>query len=395
MWLPLATCRYVLSIGDSGVLDIPIDFIEGRQLKPGEEAYSDLPKRSNESATLYEHCVRAINRGLKFGSHGQPLMGGGDWNDGMNLVGEHGRGESVWLAFFQYEVLTQFSKVAKLYGDQPFAQLCLNQASQIQINIEKHGWDGEWYLRAFFDDGRPLGSSDNVECQIDSLPQSWAVLSGAGDRNRSRQAMEAVDRRLVDRQCAVIKLFDPPFDTSDVNPGYIKGYVPGVRENGGQYTHAAIWSAMAFAKLGEKQRAWELLSLINPVNHSTSADKIKIYKVEPYVVAADVYAVQPHNGRGGWTWYTGSAAWMYRLILESLLGIRLEVDTLHFAPCVPEHWREFQVAYRYRNTLYNITLRPGDDNVQRGKIKVDGEVIGETFLRLLDDLKDHDVEVHY
>lgn len=395
LWLPLATSRYVLSIGDLGVLDVPIEFIEGRQLKPGEEAYSDLPKRSDESATLYEHCVRAINRGLRFGIHGLPLIGGGDWNDGMNLVGENGKGESVWLAFFLFDVLTQFSKVAERVGDQPFAKNCLSHAAQLQASIEKNGWDGEWYRRAYFDDGRPLGSNENAECQIDSLPQSWAVLSGAGDSMRSRKAMAAVERRLVDREHSIIKLFDPPFDTSDVNPGYIKGYVPGVRENGGQYTHAAIWAAMAFASLGEKQRAWELLAMINPLTHTSTTDGMDIYKVEPYVIAADVYAVEPHAGRGGWTWYTGSAGWMYRLIFESLLGIRLEVDTLYFSPCVPDHWREFQVNYRFRNTNYAITLKPADPSQQRGGVIVDGEVQAGQGLRLIDDQENHSVEVRY
>lgn len=267
-----------MSTGDTGVLDKRIHFIEGRQVNLNEEAYADVPSISDQSATLYDHCVRSITHGLRFGRNGLPLIGCGDWNDGMNLVGAQGRGESVWMAFFLFEVLTQFSKVATLYGDRAFAEKCSEQLASLQKNIEQNGWDGEWYRRAYFDDGRPLGSSSNSECQIDSIPQSWSVLSGAGNRERSRMAMNAVDSRLIDRNNGIIKLFDPPFDKSDLNPGYIKGYVPGVRENGGQYTHAAIWTAMAFAKLGDAKRAWELVSLINPVRHGDSSDKVQTYK---------------------------------------------------------------------------------------------------------------------
>ncbi|HEX2860440.1 MAG TPA: protein ndvB, partial [Lacunisphaera sp.] len=311
LWLPFVTCRYVTSVADRGVLDEKISFLEGRLVKLEEEAYYDLPNRTDETATLYQHCVRAIERGLKFGAHGLPLMGCGDWNDGMNRVGHEGRGESVWLAFFLYDVLTQFAGLARDRGD-VFADRCLAVAATLQANIEQHAWDGAWYRRAWFDNGEPLGSAGSAECQIDSLPQSWAVLSGAGDPARARQAMSSVDQRLVRRADRLIQLFDPPFDHSPQNPGYIKGYIPGVRENGGQYTHGAIWTAMAYAQLGETEQAWELFALLNPANHGRTGRQIATYKVEPYVVAADVYAVAPHTGRGGWTWYTGSAGWMYR-----------------------------------------------------------------------------------
>ena len=321
LWLPLAVCRYVLSTGDTGVLDESVYFLEGRAVKPEDDAYYDLPNRSEESASLYQHCVRAIINGLKFGDHGLPLIGSGDWNDGMNMIGIKGKGESIWLGFFLYEVLTQFTKIASQQGDMQFVERCKSEAHKLQSNIEENGWDGEWYRRAYFDDGSPLGSASNQECKIDSIAQSWSVLSGAGDTKRSRMAMESLDKNLVRREHNLIQLLDPPFDKSNLNPGYIKGYVPGVRENGGQYTHAAIWAAMAFAALGDSKRAWELLAIINPINHTTSPKDIATYKVEPYVVAADIYAVTPHTGRGGWTWYTGSAGWMYRLIVESLLGI--------------------------------------------------------------------------
>jgi cellobiose phosphorylase len=393
LWLVSATCRYVLSTGDTGVLDEPIPFVEGRPVNPEEDSYYDLPDRSEKTASLYEHCVRAILRGLRFGEHGLPLIGSGDWNDGMNLVGEQGKGESVWLGFFLYDVLMRFTEVARMRGDLSFVERCQGEAVRVRRYVELFGWDGEWYRRAYFDDGSPLGSASNPECQIDSVAQSWSVLSGAGEAERSRMAMEAVEKRLVRRDHRLIQLLDPPFDKSTLNPGYIKGYVPGVRENGGQYTQGAIWAAMAFAALGDNRRAWELLAMMNPVTHARSAEEIATYKVEPYVVAADVYALAPHTGRGGWTWYTGSAGWMYRLIVESLLGLRLEVDKLRVTPCLPADWRTFKVHYRYRETVYHIAVLQTLLGIGETRITVDGVERPDKMIPLVDDRQDHSVEV--
>ena len=393
LWLPQAACRYIQATSDNAVLNETVSFLEGRPVPPEEDSYYDLPSQSDTTATLYEHCVRAILRGLPKGEHGLPLMGTGDWNDGMNLVGIKGQGESVWLAFFLFDTLVRFSPVARAHGDTAFAQECLTQAEQLRLAIDQHGWDGGWYRRAYFDDGTPLGSTENAECQIDSISQSWSVLSGAGDPVRSRTAMNALDQRLVRRDNALIQLLDPPFNSSTMNPGYIKGYVPGVRENGGQYTHAAIWAAMAFAASGDSERAWECFNLINPVHHGNSAEAIATYKAEPYVVAADVYAVAPHTGRGGWTWYTGSASWMYRLVLESLLGLQIEAGQLRIKPCLPVGWPGFTVHYRYFKTQYTIVVQQTHGTMDSLSVTVDGQLQPTAAVNLIDDQVNHSVEV--
>ena len=388
LWLPLAASRYVQVTGDATVLDEQAHYIEGRLVKPDEDSYYDMPARSPQSGDLYEHCVRAIRNGLKFGVHGLPLIGSCDWNDGMDKVGEEGKGESVWLAWFLIEVLRQFAPVAEARGDTDFAALCRSEADKLAANVEQNAWDGQWYRRAYFDDGTPLGSHENEECQIDSISQSWGVLSGAADPERVKGAMAQVDARLVRRDYGLIQLLDPPFDKADLNPGYIRGYVPGVRENGGQYTHAAIWTVMAFAQLGETDKAWELMRLINPVQHASDADNVAVYKVEPYVVTADIYAVAPHVGRGGWSWYTGSSGWMYRLILESLLGVRRTGGTLAMAPRLPADWEGFTLSYRYGTSRYLIRVTRG-----AAALVVDGQFQADGVITLVDDGAEHAVEL--
>ncbi|MGY0652740.1 GH36-type glycosyl hydrolase domain-containing protein [Luteimonas sp. A537] len=394
LWLPLATCRYVEATGDRDVLNERMTYVEGRQVDPDEESYYDLPSRSGLRETLYQHCVRGLQRALDlFGERGLPLIGTGDWNDGMNRVGEGGRGESVWLGFFLYDVLNRFNGLARDRGDLLFAERCLERATQLRQALEDHAWDGAWYRRAWFDNGMPLGSAQSDECTIDSISQSWSVLSGAADPVRARQAMESLDQRLVRRDAGLVQLLDPPFDKTGQDPGYIRGYVPGVRENGGQYTHAAVWATIAFAELGDHARAWELFRMINPIHHGGTAERIATYKVEPYVVAADVYAVEPHVGRGGWTWYTGSAGWMYRLVVESLLGLRLEGDTLRLSPCIPPDWPGYRVRYRYRDTVYRIHVRQEAGKGMSPRLLVDGMEQPGLVVPLRDDHAQHAVEL--
>jgi cyclic beta-1,2-glucan synthetase len=394
LWLPLATSRYVVATGDASVLDQAVNFLEGRPIRAEDDSYYDLPTRSDEKADVYQHCVRAILHGLRYGTHGLPLMGSGDWNDGMNLVGSQGKGESVWLAFFLCHVLKEFATVARLRSDVVFADRCEKESLLLGQRIEYNAWDGEWYRRAYFDDGTPLGSIGNEECRIDSIAQSWSVLSGTGDGERSRKAMGAVHERLVRRDGALIQLLDPPFDKSALDPGYIRGYVPGVRENGGQYTHAAVWAAMAFAALGDGARAWDLTAMINPVNHALTDESARRYMVEPYVVAADVYALPPHTGRGGWTWYTGSAGWMYRLVVESLLGLNREGDRLRLAPCLNPEWSGFAMRYRYRQTLYHITVSRNEvAGPEAISVTVDGIAQASNVVLLVDDGNEHRVDV--
>ncbi|MEO5648724.1 MAG: glucoamylase family protein [Ginsengibacter sp.] len=393
LWLPYAVTKYLNATGDLGILKESRGFLECRLLHEGEDSLYDLPISGNSSADLYEHCVRAIKHSLHFGKHGLPLIGSGDWNDGMDLVGNEGKGESVWLAFFLYDILINFEKVAAGYGDAVFSETCKTEAIKLQSNIEKSAWDGEWYKRAWFDDGTPLGSKENEECKIDAISQSWSVLSNAAPIERRKKAMDSLNKYLVKRDMKIIQLLDPPFDKSNLNPGYIKGYVPGVRENGGQYSHAAIWTLMAFAALGDREKTYELFSLIQPINHALDAEATEVYKVEPYVMAADVYANETHRGRGGWTWYTGSAGWMYQFIIGSLLGMELEIDRLKFTPSFPEEWPAVSITYRYKSATYFIKVHQRK-STEESCWKMGSDQGKGNSIPLKDDGMQHEVEIH-
>jgi cellobiose phosphorylase/uncharacterized membrane protein len=392
LWLPFVTSRYVNTTGDLTVLSEVVSYLQGRKLNLEEESYYDLPIVSDDRASVYDHCKRAIKNALRFGEHGLPLMGSGDWNDGMNMVGIQGKGESVWLAFFLYDVLNRFIKVATHQGDLEFVSECEKQATLLMKNVNTHAWDGEWYKRAYFDDGTPLGTSANDECKIDAISQSWSVLSNGGEADRSITSMKSANKFLINRDKGIIQLLEPPFDVSELNPGYIKGYVPGVRENGGQYSHAAIWMVMAFAKLGDNEMTSELLKMINPIHHGTTADQVSTYKVEPYVMAADVYGVAPHIGRGGWTWYTGSAGWMYQLILESFLGFNREGNMLKFKPCIPKDWKSFSLVYRFQETNYNIHIH--QDGSTGKSLQMDGVLQTEDTIQMMNDGKEHEINLY-
>ena len=395
VWLAYCAVQYIDTTGDAAVLDERLPFLEGRALRPEEHDAFFMPGVSDETATLFEHCARALDHGLRVGEHGLPLFGTGDWNDGMNRVGEKGKGESVWLGWFLQTTLMSFAPIAAARGEHTRAAHWLAHAAALQTSLER-AWDGDWYRRGYFDDGTPLGSASSAECRIDSIAQSWSVISGAADSGRASRAMVNVDNQLVQQEAGLVLLFTPPFDQIPHDPGYIKGYPPGIRENGGQYTHAATWTVIAHAILGQGTQAAKLFSLLNPINHASTRADVQRYKVEPYVMAADVYSVAPHVGRGGWTWYTGSASWMYRAGLEWILGFRVRAGKLVLTPCIPANWPRFEIVFRHASARYEILVEnPHGVSGGVAQVELDGKKLpaGETHIVLADDGRTHEVRV--
>jgi cyclic beta-1,2-glucan synthetase len=395
LWLPYAVIHFIEVTGDRTVLDEVVPFLEGDALAEGQHESYFQPRVSETRATLFEHCARALDRSLAVGNHGLPLMGTGDWNDGMNRVGRRGKGESVWLGWFLHTILWEFAKVAATRGAHTRAETWRLHVSALKAALEREAWDGDWYRRAYFDDGTPLGSATNPECRIDSIAQSWGVISGGAEPGRGARAMAAVEQHLVRRPEGLIALFTPPFDRTPLDPGYIKGYVPGIRENGGQYTHGAVWTVLAFAALGDGDKAGELFRMLNPINHTTSRANVQRYKVEPYVVAGDVYAEPPHVGRGGWTWYTGAAGWLYRAGMEWILGFRVRGTALCMDPCIPRTWPGYSIRFRYHSALYDIAV-DNPRGVTRGVAlaELDGKPLAASAnIPLVDDGAVHQIRI--
>jgi cyclic beta-1,2-glucan synthetase len=396
IWLAYCTNQYVSATGDAAVLDAPLPFLSGPVLGEHEHEAYFQPGVTETKVSLFEHCALGLDRALATGQHGLPLIGTGDWNDGLSRVGEGGKGESVWLGWFLYTTLLAFAPVAEGRGETARAAVWRSHAQALKASLEENAWDGGWYRRGYFDDGTPLGSSASGECRIDAIAQSWAIISGAADPARAARAMAAMDEQLIRRHDRLALLFTPPFDRTPLDPGYIKGYPPGLRENGGQYTHAAIWSVIAFALMGDGDKAAELFSMLNPINHALTSGDAYRYKVEPYVIAADIYSASGHVGRGGWTWYTGSAGWMYRAGLESILGLRREGATLSIDPRIPRTWPRFEITVRHGSARYEIAVEnPHGKGGGIGEAHLDGETIDARPLRvrMVDDGKSHTVRI--
>jgi cyclic beta-1,2-glucan synthetase len=393
VWLPYVADFYVRVTGDAGLLDEAAPYLRMRGLLPEEHEVYDLPEPSGQVGAVYDHCLRALRRASTEGPHGLPLIGVGDWNDGMNRVGAEGKGESVWLAWFLIATLRGFADRCDARGDGAAGAELRARADRYVEAVETHGWDGEWYRRAYYDDGTPLGSAQSDECRIDSIAQSWSVISGGGDPARQAMAMRSLERHLV-REDVGILLLTPPFDRTAHDPGYIKGYLPGVRENGAQYTHAALWAVLATAMRGDGERAFELFQMLNPLERTRTPEEVETYRTEPYVVAADVYSARGHVGRGGWTWYTGSASWMYRVALEAILGLTVRGDRFRVDPRVPAAWPELRIEYRHGGAVYEVVVeRPHAARSGAQQVWLDGRALEGEWVPLADDGAHHTVRI--
>lgn len=376
LWLAYLTIEYMEFTGDKSILDIETLYLQGQILEANQDERYDKYSESKEQGSIYEHCIKAIERSLNFGENRLPKIGSGDWNDGFSTVGNKGRGESVWLGFFQYYILDKFIPICRQKGEEELAQKYEEIKMTLKKALNTNGWDGRWFRRAFMDDGNVLGSMENDECRIDSIAQSWSIISEAGDNDKKYISMESLENHLIDRENGIIKLLDPPFEKGKLEPGYIKGYLPGVRENGGQYTHGAIWVIIAEAMLGFGDKATELYRMINPIEHARTKEASKKYKVEPYVIAADVYGAGNLAGQGGWTWYTGSSSWYYKAGIEYLLGLKVEKGYIKIEPCIPKEWKEYQMQYKWKESIYNIKVKnPEGKNTGVSKVILNGEEV--------------------
>ena len=376
LWLPFAIIEYINFTGDFGFLDEKANYLKGEVLKIGEDEKYDLYEASQISQNIYEHSIKAIEKSLVFGEHGLPKIGSGDWNDGFSTVGNKGKGESVWLGFFLYYILDNFIPICMYKKDVDLANKYELKKQELKNALNSSGWDGRWFKRAFADDGTILGSMDNDECRIDGISQSFSVISNAGDNDKKFICMESLENHLINKQEGIIKLLDPPFDKGKLEPGYIKAYLPGVRENGGQYTHAACWVIIAEAMLGFGDKALELFRMINPIEHSRTKEAANKYKVEPYVISADVYGEENLIGRGGWTWYTGSSSWYYKAGIEYILGLKIDKGYLTMIPSIPKEWKEYSICYKWKDSIYNIKVfNPNGKNTGVEKVLLNGNEV--------------------
>ena len=394
LWLVYLLIEYIKFTGDYDILDIEVPYIQGKLLKEKEDESYDIHLPSKIQESIYKHCIRAIEVSLKFGENNLPLIGSGDWNDGFSTVGNKGKGESVWLGFFIYSILNEFIKIMEqIKENQELINRYAEVLNKLKKALNKEGWDGRWYRRAYTDGGEVLGSSQSEECRIDSIAQSWASISGAGDNDKKYIAMEALEKYLIDKETGIIKLLDPPFEKGKIEPGYIKSYLPGVRENGGQYTHSAIWAIIAFAKLKLSDKATEYFNMINPIEHSNTKEKIDRYKIEPYVIPADIYGSKNLLGRGGWSWYTGASSWYYIAGIEYILGLKIENNNLSLNPCVPKEWEEYFIQYKYGESIYNIKVKNINKTNEMQKFIFNNAIIEEKKIKLIDNGKINEIEV--